>query len=65
MTITALRLKRAARIGLDAFGSASSTDLAGLMLWAILGLIASLLVQTPGDQTACGLASVYDWFAGR
>jgi hypothetical protein len=61
---TVLRLKRAAETAFCVFGSVGNTELAGLMLWAILGMIASILVIVPGDQTAGGMAAIFEWLVG-
>lgn len=61
---TVLRLKRATQAAIALFGSTGNTELAGLLLWGILGLIASVLVAVPGDQTAGGLTSLFYWLGG-
>jgi hypothetical protein len=38
-----------------AFGSASVSELAEITILCLLGMIASLLVITPGDQTLDGI----------
>lgn len=63
--IALLWFKRTILTALDVFGSTSSTEIAGLLMWAILGMIASVLVMVPGDQTAGGLAATYNWIIGR
>lgn len=63
---TVLRLKQAGQIAFQIFASKSNTELAGLTLWTVLGLIASvpLLAAISGDQTAGDPATIYEWFAG-
>jgi hypothetical protein len=38
-----------------AFGSASVSELAEITILCLLGMIASVLVMTPGDQTLDGI----------
>ena len=42
----------------SAFGSASCSELAEIAILCLLGMIASLLVLTPGDQTFRGLLTI-------
>ncbi len=42
-------------IALEIFGSTSCSELAEIAILCILGLIASVLVITPGDQTYAAL----------
>jgi hypothetical protein len=42
----------------DAFGSASCSELAEIAILCLLGMIASLLVMMPGDQTLRGLVTM-------
>jgi hypothetical protein len=42
----------------DAFGSASCSELAEIAILCLLGMIASLLVEMPGDQTFRGLVTI-------
>jgi hypothetical protein len=41
-----------------AFGSASCSELAEIAILCLLGMTASLLVLTPGDQTFRGLLTI-------
>ena len=52
---TFTRLRRAFFIALEIFGSTSCSELAEIAILCILGLIASVLVITPGDQTYAAL----------
>ncbi len=54
-------LRRFLSTAYDVFGSATNSQLAWLMIFAILGLIASILVVIPGDQTGDGLHALYRW----
>lgn len=47
------------------FGSSASTELAKLIIMALLGLIFSLLIILPGDQTADSMHNFVDWFTYR
>lgn len=47
------------------FGSPANTELAKLIILALLGLIVSLLIILPGDQTADSMHNFVDWFARR
>jgi hypothetical protein len=42
----------------DAFGSASCSELAEIAILCLLGMIATLLVKMPGDQTFRGLVTI-------
>ena len=42
----------------SAFGSASCAELAEIAILCLLGMIATLLVITPGDQTFAGLLTI-------
>lgn len=53
-----LFFKRAFVVTYTVFGSTSCTELAEIALLGILGLIASVLVITPGDQTLGGLVAL-------
>ncbi|HEY1502722.1 MAG TPA: hypothetical protein VGF92_00415 [Stellaceae bacterium] len=46
-----------------AFGSTSCSELAEIAILCLLGLIASVLVMTPGDQTLGGLISLCQMLA--
>ena len=48
---TVLRLKQAGTIAYDVFGSASCSELAGVVILCLVGLIVSVVVLIPGDQT--------------
>ena len=47
-----------------AFGSASSAELAEIAILCLLGMGASLLVLTPGDQTLDGLVTLCQMLSG-
>ena len=47
----------------DAFGSASCSELAEIAILCLLGMIATLLVEMPGDQTFRGLVTICRLFA--
>jgi hypothetical protein len=53
-----LFLKRALVATYAVFASASCSELAEIALLCILGLIASVLVMMPGDQTLGGLIAL-------
>jgi len=47
----------------SAFGSASCSELAEIAILSLLGMIASMLVVTPGDQTLGGLQAICRFLA--
>ena len=47
------------------FGSPANTELAKLIIMGLLGLIVSLLIILPGDQTADSMNHFADWFIRR
>jgi len=51
-------LKRALAVTYNVFGSTSCSELAEIAILCILGMIASVLVMTPGDQTLGGLIAL-------
>ena len=53
-----LFLKRALVVAYNVFGSTSCSELAEIFILCILGLIASVLVMTPGDQTLGGVVAL-------
>ena len=53
-----LFLKRALEAAYNVFGSTSCSEFAEIVILCILGLIASVLVMTPGDQTLGGLIAL-------
>ena len=50
-----LYLKRALLVAYGIFGSTSCSELAEIAILCVLGMIASVLVITPGDQTFAGI----------
>ena len=54
-------LKRALLVAYGIFGSTSCSELAEIAILCILGMIASVLVVTPGDQTFAGLYTLCGW----
>ena len=58
------RLRRAWATAYRVFGSATNTEIASIALLVVLCMLASLLVFTPGDQTADGLRALYSWLFG-
>lgn len=53
-----LWVRRALVAAYFGFGSASCAELAEIAILCLLGMIASLLVLIPGDQTLDGLAAL-------
>ena len=51
-------LKRTVLVAYEVFGSTSCSELAEVAILCILGLLASILVITPGDQTLGGLVAL-------
>src|SRR5215469_10987682 len=56
--VALLWVRRVLVAAYDAFGSASCSELAEIAILCLLGMIASLLVLTPGDQTFHGLLTI-------
>ena len=61
LTPTRARLMRALATAYRLFGSTTNTEIAGIVLLGVLGMLASILVFTPGDQTGDGLRALYSW----
>jgi hypothetical protein len=60
---TLVRLKRALFVAQEIFASADSTELAEIVLLCLLGMIASLLIITPGDRTVAAIDTLCSWIA--
>ena len=58
-----LLLKRTLLVAYQVFGSASCSELGEIAILCILGMIASVLVITPGDQTFAALYTLCAWLA--
>jgi hypothetical protein len=54
-------LKRAYWVARETFGGASCTELAEIAILSILGMMASMLVITPGDQTLAAIFTLCRW----
>ncbi len=54
-------LKRMLLVAYEVFGSTGCSELAEIAILCILGMIASVLVITPGDQTFAGLYTLCGW----
>jgi len=50
-------------VAYDVFGNTSCSELAEITILCILGMIASVLVTTPGDQTFAAIYTVCTWLA--
>jgi len=58
IVVALLWFRRVLIAAYSAFGSASCSELAEIAILCLLGMIASVLVLTPGDQTLGGLQTI-------
>lgn len=54
-------IKQAVLTAHRVFGSAANTQLAGILILSLLGMIASVYVLSPGDQKGGRRDAFYDW----
>jgi len=55
--------RRTLLVAYEVFGSASCSELAEIAVLCVLGMIASVLVITPGDQTFAAIYSLCAWIS--
>lgn len=56
-------LKRMLLVAYEVFGSTGCSELAEIAILCVLGMIASVLVITPGDQTFAAIYTLCAWMA--
>jgi hypothetical protein len=58
----AVRARVSLRGAFRSFAKPSVKELAELVIWGLLALVALVLVMIPGDQTAAGVDWLFKWF---